>query len=88
MPWSAEPLENRTPVYPQAHRPAAVVAAVAEEERARASVLVAVARVVCPVEAARALVDLVQVAEGQQEQRVRLAVSGKAAVAQEPPEAV
>jgi hypothetical protein len=69
-------------------RAEAVVVGVAEEERARASVLVAAARVEYPVEVARALVDLVRVVEGQQEQRVKLAVFGKAAVVQEPPEAV
>jgi hypothetical protein len=59
-----------------------------EEERVRASAPVAEARVGCPVAAAQALVDLVRVVEAQQDHRVKLAVSGKAAVAQEPPEAV
>lgn len=60
---------------------------VAEEELVRGLVLVAAARVECPVVAARALVDLVRVVEGEREPQVKLAVFGKVAVVQGPPEA-
>jgi hypothetical protein len=64
---------------------AAVV--VAEEERVRASVLVAADRAECLVVAARARADLAPVGEGEQGHRVKPAAFGKAAVVQGPPEA-